>query len=173
LTPDPARLIALSLGDLASVRVSLAAYKAIRQRVEEDTAPGTGAPAEARATEEDAMLCGYRFGQLVLGPLALRQPVSSAELWRRTDSMHLYALLAWTAPAPVGRVPVEVILARHGAGHILALEEAVTWAWAFGLGLALVEADPGTRLRKSPHDPHRPAPPAYPAQPNCLLHRAI
>jgi hypothetical protein len=87
------------------------------------------------------MLCGYRFGRLALGPLARRRPIPPEEIRRRTDSMYLYALFVWDAPGPDGRVPVNAILSRQGAGHRNALEEAVTWAWAFGLGVALVEAD--------------------------------
>lgn len=131
----------LSLDDPASVPVSSAAYEAILLRVVEDTAPDSGAPAEARAAEEDAMLCGYRFGRLALGPLPRRRPISPEEIRQRTDSIDLYGLFVWDAPAPDGRVPVDAILSRHGAAHIYALEEAVTWAWAFGLGVALVEAD--------------------------------
>lgn len=143
LTREAARFMVMSLEDPASVAVSPAAREAILLRVAEDTAPGTGAPAEARAAEEDAMLCGYRFGRLVLGPLPRRRPVSPEEIRRRADSMYLYDLLVWDGAGSGGRVPVDAILGRHGAGHIYALEEAVSWAWAFGLGVALVEADPG------------------------------
>jgi len=37
--------------------------------------------------------------------------------------------------------PEDLYLEHHGAEHIYALEEAVTWAWAFGPGAALVQAD--------------------------------
>lgn len=140
LTPEAARFMTLSLDDHSPVMVTSAAYEAIRQRVVEDTAPGSGAPAQARAAEEYAMLCGYRFGQLALGPLARRLAISPEEIRRRTDSMYLYSLFVWDSSTPDRRVPVDAILSRHGA-EIYALEEAVTWAWAFGLGVALVEAD--------------------------------
>jgi hypothetical protein len=52
-------------------------------------------------------------------------------------------LFVWDASAPGGQVPVDAILSRHESGQLHALEEAVTWAWAFGLGVALAEADLG------------------------------
>jgi len=141
LTREAARYMRQSLDGSPPVEPSPGAYEAIVLRVAEDTAPGSGAPAVARAAEEDAMLCGYRFGQLALGPLPRRRPITPEEIRQRTDSMDLYALLIWDAHTPGGRVPVDAILSRHGAEHIHALEEAVTWAWAFGLGVALIEAD--------------------------------
>jgi hypothetical protein len=66
LIPDVARLMTLCL-ERQQRSVSSAAYEAIVMRAAEDTAPGSGAPAGARAAEEDAMLCGYRFGRLALG----------------------------------------------------------------------------------------------------------
>lgn len=144
-TAGAARLMALSLND-PSPSVSSAAYKVIHQRVVEDTAPGSGAPAEAAAVEEDAMLCGYRFGRLALGRPGRRRPIQVEALRRRTESMDLYALFSWDASANDGPVPVDAILGRHGAEHVYALEEAVSWAWAFGLGVALVEADLGADL---------------------------
>jgi hypothetical protein len=123
-------------------------------RVAEDTAPGSGAPVPAAVVEEDAMLCGYRFGRLALGPLPRRQPIPLEALRRRTESMDLYALFIWDASARDNRVPVDAILGRHAAGHIHALAEAVTWAWAFGLGIALVEADLDAPARPIGHEAH-------------------
>ncbi len=140
LIPDVAQVMALSL-DTQERSVSSAAYEAIVMRAVQDTAPGSGAPGGARAAEEDAMLCGYRFGRIALGPLPRRRPVSPVEIQRRADSMYLYGLFAWDASAPDSRVPVDAILSRHGLRELHALEEAVIWAWAFGLGVALVEAD--------------------------------
>ena len=140
LIPDVARLITLCL-DRLERSVSSAAYEAIVLRAAEDTAPGSVAPAGARVAEEDAMLCGYRFGRLALGSLPRRRPVSREEIRRHADSMYLYGLFVWDASAPDGQVPVDAILSRHESGQLHALEEAVAWAWAFGLGVALVEAD--------------------------------
>ena len=141
LIPGAARLLTLSL-DTQERSVSSAAYEAIVLRAAEDTAPDSGAPAEARAAEEDAMLCGYRFGRLALGSLHRRRRlVSPEEIRRRADSMYLYGLFVWDVSTPDDRVPVDAILSRHSSGQLHALEEAVTWAWAFGLGVSLVEAD--------------------------------
>ena len=118
-----------------------AAREVIALRAAEDTAPGSGAPPGARAVEEDAMLCGYRFGRLALGSRRRRRLVSPEEARRRVDSMYLYGLFVWDASTPRGRVPVDAILSRHESGQLPALEEAVMWAWSYGLGVALVEAD--------------------------------
>lgn len=137
--PEAARLMRASASDPSAVSVSSAAYEAIVQRVAEDTAPDQGAPPEARAVEEDAMLCGYRFGRLALGPLPRTRPISPEKIRRRTDSMYLYNLVIEDA-----QIPFDTILRRNVAqqsGYLYALEEAVTWAWSFGLGVALVEAD--------------------------------
>jgi hypothetical protein len=138
--PDVAQLMVLCL-DMQKRSVSPAAYEAIVLRAAQDTAPDSGAPAGARAAEEDAMVCGYGFGRLALGCAPGRHPVSPAEILRRADSMYLYGLFVWDVSAPSDRVPVDAILSRHGSEQLHALEEAVTWAWAFGLGVALVEAD--------------------------------
>jgi hypothetical protein len=139
--PEAARLMTSSCSDPSSVAVNAAAYEAILQRVVEDTAPDRGAPPEARAVEEDAMLCGYRFGRLALGPLPHTRMILAEDLRIRTDSMYLYDLFVWDASTPDARVPIRDILIRHGVAHIHALEEAGAWAWAFGLGVALVETD--------------------------------
>jgi hypothetical protein len=152
LIPDAAWLMAHSL-EMQKRSVSSAAYEAILLRAAEDTAPGSGAPAVARAAEEDAMFCGYRFGRLALGSPPRRRPVSPEEIKGRADSMYLYGLFVWDAPTSRGRVPVDVILSRHEAGQLHALEEAVTWAWSFGLGVALVEADLDDSEQETPVGP--------------------
>ena len=92
------------------------------------------------AVAEDVMLCEYGFARLAVGPLPRTRAVSPAEILRRAGSMDLHGLFARDALR--GRAPADSVLGRRGAGHAGALEEAaVTWAWAFGLGVALVEAD--------------------------------
>jgi hypothetical protein len=100
LIPDAARLMTLFL-DMQGRSVSSAAYEAIVLRAAEDIAPGRGAPAGEWAAEEDAMLCGYRFGRLALGSLPRRRPVSPEEIRRRADSMYLYGLFVGTRPPPM------------------------------------------------------------------------
>jgi hypothetical protein len=56
----------------------------------------------------------------------------------------------WDASTSHGRVPVDVILGRHESEHIHALEEDVMWAWSFGLGVALVEADLDAAEQETP-----------------------
>ena len=140
LIPDAARLMRLSL-DRQERGVSSAAYEAIVLRATEDSGPHSGAPAGAWAAEEDAMVCGYRFGRLALGSPPRRRPVSPLEIRSRADSMYLYGLFVWDTSTSNSRVPVHAILNRHDPEQPYALEEAVMWAWAFGLGVALVEAD--------------------------------
>src|SRR5262252_7967431 len=54
-TAEASKLMTLSLADPSPLGVSSAAYEVILLRVVEDTAPGRGAPAQARAVEKDAM----------------------------------------------------------------------------------------------------------------------
>jgi hypothetical protein len=138
--PDAAGSVSRAAADPTSAAVSPSAGEAIVQRVAEDTAPDRGAPEQARAIEEDAMLCGYRFGRLVVGPPPQGRVLAPVELRRRTDSMYLYDLFISEAPTPDLEAPVTAILARHDE-HGSAFDEAIAWAWSFGLGLALVEAD--------------------------------
>ena len=138
--PDAARLMRLSF-DRQGQGVTPAASEAIAQRAADDTGPGSGAPAGAQAAEEDAMTCGYRFGRAALGSPPHPRPVPPPEIRRRTDSMYLYGLFVWDMSTLDSRVPVQDILSRHDPEQSYALEEAVLWAWASGLGVALVEAD--------------------------------
>ena len=138
LRGDAASLIEEAADNPQCVSVTSAAQEAIAVRVAEDTAPERGAPPGASAVETDAMLSGYRFGRLALGPLMSRAQIASSELRDRTEAMYLYDLHVWKD----GTVPIE----RNGLARDGALEEAVSWAWAFGLGVAVVEADASTIL---------------------------
>jgi hypothetical protein len=132
-TPEPAGLMRMSVEDAPGASVSSAAYEAMVLQAMDDSVLDF-------AVAEDAMLCGYGFARLAVGPLPRTRAVSPAEILRRVGSMDLHGLFARDAFR--GRALADSVLGRRGAGHAGALEEAaVTWAWAFGLGVALVEAD--------------------------------
>lgn len=105
-TAEASRLMTLSLDD-PSPSVSSAAYEVILLRVVEDTAPGSGAPAQARAVEEDAMLCGYRFGRLAL------------------VSRHRRSLLAW-CPIRSG-VRLSFVMALRWCGRLRCWSGPAGW----------------------------------------------
>ena len=132
------RLIATAC-DSSSARISDPAWSAIAETVEDDTAPSQGAPPEARALEEDSMSCGYRFGILALDGATVAAR-SATELRERADAMYLYDLVIAEGQADV-QGAIAAVLARHHLTEQYALEEAAAWAWYFGLGLAVVEAD--------------------------------
>jgi hypothetical protein len=140
-TPDAVALISVAAADPASTAVTPAAHEAIVRRAYEDTGPGSGAPERARAIEEDAMLCGYRFGRLAVRPTPGSWRPTAAQLRERADSMYLYDLFLEDSPTLGRGAPVADILGRHEGDHDSALDEAVCWAWFFGLGVALIEAD--------------------------------
>jgi len=135
LNTDAAERLMAEATAEGSVVVSPAAREAISNRVRRDTDAGSGAPAEAEAVEQDAMLCGYRFGRLALGPSS-SSTISAEILCDGAERMYVYDLLLFDAP-----VPVRSILERHDVADQAAFEEAAGWAWAFGLGIAVIESD--------------------------------
>lgn len=126
---------------------SSAGLKAIRTRVKLDCTPERGAPPEAFDVELDAMTWGHRFGVDLLGGATGRCSLTADEIRARADAMDLYALAALVNEQSVGspscwhRLLTEVLLRRHPVENPYAMEEACYWAWAFGLGVAVVEAD--------------------------------
>ena len=132
---EAVRLMFDAARDPSATHASAAAREVIEARVQEDTVPAQGAPAEAAAIETDAMLCGYRFGRLALGEPG-EAVVAPSDLRERVDGMYLYALDRWGSVSAL-----EQVLARHPGAHTAALDEAAAWAWSYGLGLAVVETD--------------------------------
>jgi hypothetical protein len=128
-------LVAAALDHDSSAASDSAPYEAMRLRARESSGPGTGAPAWALPLEFDAMSCGYRLGRLALSEWQRSRAVPLSEMRQRPESMFLYDLPL------AGSAPVDEIIARHVDGATEAEEEAVLWAWAFGLGVAAVEAD--------------------------------
>lgn len=128
---------------------SSAALEAIRTRVELDCAPERGAPAEAFEVELDAMTWGYRFGVDLLGGSPGPCALTADEIRAKADAMDLYALAAIPDAQPSSqasrwhRLLTEVLLGRHPVANPYAMEEGCYWAWAFGLGVAVVESDYG------------------------------
>lgn len=104
-------------------------------------------PAEAFEVELDAMTWGYRFGVGLIGGQARTCSLTADEIRGRADAMDLYALAAIPNEQSVGspsgwyRLLTEVLFGRHGVENPYAMEEACYWAWAFGLGVAVIEAD--------------------------------
>jgi hypothetical protein len=126
---------------------SYTALEALRTRAELDCSPEGGAPPEAFEVEVDAMTWGYRFGVDLLGGATGRCSLTADELRSGADALDLYALAALPGEQPLGtpsrwhRLLTEVLFRRHPVENPYAMEEACYWAWAFGLGVAVVEAD--------------------------------
>lgn len=115
----------------------------IRSRITADCAPDRGAPPDAFEVELDAAEWGFRFGRLLLD-----LPVSSCrygppEVQQRADAVNLYELLALAddQPGRWRRLLTEVVFNRHPVESPYSLEEACSWAFAFGFGVAVIETD--------------------------------
>ena len=126
---------------------SYPALEVIRTRAELDCAPECGPPPEAFEVELDAMTWGYRFGVDLLGGATGGCSLTADEIRSRADALDLYALAALPNEQSLGalrhwhRLLTEVLFRRHPVENPYAMEEACYWAWTFGLGVAVVEAD--------------------------------
>ena len=119
------------------------AEAAIRSRITADCAPGRGAPPDALEVELDAAEWGFRFGRLLLGKPAGPCRYAPREVEQRADAVNLYELLALVddQPGQWKRLLTEVVFERHAVDNPYSLEEACSWAFAFGFGVAVIEMD--------------------------------
>jgi hypothetical protein len=126
------------------------AYEAIILRAREE-AQIPGAPPGTFAVVEMAMLSGYVFGQALLPSSQACVPVSPLTLRERADAMYLYGLLGFVGgdksrefDVRCSRLIQDVTTSVNQVKDPSMFEEEVNWAWAFGLGIAVVEVDLAT-----------------------------